>query len=132
MEAAIENATQQTAQDLHMLLDQAQGPSPSAGPLATPLGKENMAAPAGSGDTKKRAAAGAAPLSMLALQGGAAEPCLHALLHLYAICTDAGTTFTLCSATSACKLQRYRGVKTTSWYSPAIFKHWHACKPYLA
>lgn len=69
MEAAIENATQQTAQDLHMLLDQAQGPSPSAGPLATPLGKENMAAPAGSGDTKKRAAAGAAPLSMLALQG---------------------------------------------------------------
>lgn len=93
MEAAIETATQQTAQDLHMLLDQAQGPSPSAGPHATPLGKENMVAPAVVWGKRMRAAAGAAPLSMLALQGGAANSCLHAILHMCAyVCTGVGTT----------------------------------------
>ncbi len=58
MEAAIENAAQQTAQDLHMLLEQA-GPSrPSSGPQSVPLGKENMATPA-AGQGKKSTRGGA-------------------------------------------------------------------------
>ena len=46
MEAAIESAAQQTAQDLHKLLDEAKPSHPPADPLANPLGKENMATPA--------------------------------------------------------------------------------------
>lgn len=46
MEAAIESAAQQTAQDLHLLLDEAKPSHPPADPTPTPLGKENMATPA--------------------------------------------------------------------------------------
>lgn len=87
MEAAIENTTQQTAQDLHMLLGQARAPSPCGDPHATPLGKENVAAPAGAGSGKiNRAAAGVTHLNISALQGRAAEPdfacnCLNACVY---------------------------------------------------
>ena len=63
MEQAIEHATHQTAQDLHLLLDEARPSGPSADPHATPLGKENMATPAGGMDRKdNRGASGAVHL----------------------------------------------------------------------
>ena len=76
MEQAIENATHQTTQDLHLLLDEAHASGPSADPHATPLGKENMATPAGGLDRKNnRAATGAVLLSTTVLQGAIAQHC---------------------------------------------------------
>lgn len=70
MEQAIENATHQTAQDLHLLLDEAR---PSTDPHATPLGKENMAASASGTDMKNnRGAPGAVHLDATTLQDVAA------------------------------------------------------------
>ena len=66
MEQAIENATHQTAQDLHLLLDEARPPTD---PHATPLGKENMATPAGGMDRKNnRGTSGALRLDLTSLQ----------------------------------------------------------------
>lgn len=74
MEQAIEHATQQTVQDLHLLLDEAHPPGPSADPHTTPLGKENLATPAGGMDRKiNRGATGAGHLGATALQGVPAQ-----------------------------------------------------------
>lgn len=76
MEQAIENATHQTAQDLHLLLDEAHASGPSADPNTTPLGKENIATPAGGLDRKNnRAATGAVHLGTSVLQGAIAQHC---------------------------------------------------------
>ena len=97
MEQAIEHATQQTAQDLHMLLDQAQPPAgPSEDPHATPLGKENMATPAGGIERKNnRGATDAAHLGMTALHGMAAQHYLHLVLQLNA--SFRGATVVTCT-----------------------------------
>lgn len=72
MEAAIENAAQQTAQDLHLLLDQARPSHPPAGSHPDPLGKENMVTPAsGPGKKSSRSALSATQPSTSSAQGNA-------------------------------------------------------------
>ena len=59
MEAAIESASQQTAQDLHLLLEGSRPPQPPADATPGPLGKENMLTPApGHGKKSSRTALG--------------------------------------------------------------------------
>ena len=73
MEAAIESAAHQTAQDLYLLLDEAKpAPTPTA-PYASPLGKENMAAHAAM--PEKKTNRGQASMS-----AGCAQS-MHACLH---------------------------------------------------
>lgn len=73
MEAAIENAAQQTAQDLHLLLDQGRPSHLPAGSHPDSLGKENMVTPAaGSGMKSSRSALSAAQPSTSSAQGSAA------------------------------------------------------------
>ena len=77
MEAAIENAAQQTAQDLHLLLDQANPSRPPLAPQQQPPGKENRAPPAaGQGKKTVKVPLGSASLS---LQG---QPLILCLLPL--------------------------------------------------
>ena len=72
MEAAIHSATQQTAQDLHLLLDQAHPSQAPDGPHPDPHGKENMVTPAGRPGKKNSAfGLGMAQLSSSSAQGTA-------------------------------------------------------------
>ncbi len=85
MEAAIESAAQQTAQDLHLLLDQARPSHPPAGSHPDPLGKENMVTPAAEpGKKSSRSALSATQPSTSSAQGNASTHLqwfFHLMLH---------------------------------------------------